>query len=380
MAYSKEYMDHVQLFRDAIHYKHTAKAPHLAQIYTWKINDSEYSYKQALYDSKIMTKIVTDFVERYEFDAHADLGTRNPMNLCESMGEGSCYIFDEKAESINVVDKVFMEPEDYKLCAENVDKFFHELFKRKYPNANSLTVLNGLNQLISFGQYSTKIAKTVADKYNRPVLFAMTAALLMPIETFNSSGRGIKGISVDMRRSKEDLRAAIDALFEARTKAQIAAVVNDDTSFFAIDAYSALLAYAVMTPAQFDQFYWPHLKQYVDAMKNCGKQLYLYCESSMLRFKDFFADYERGTLCIHPETDSVYDVRAALPNVAIAGGMPTYMLGRGTPEECVATAKKLIDDLGEGFIFSQDKMISFKNDCNRENLLAVCDFVKNYKL
>ena len=380
MKYSQAYKDRVQLFRDAIDFKHTKKAPHLAQFYTWKIHDSEYSFKEALYDDKKMTKVVCDFVERYDFDAHADLGTRNPMKLSESMGEGSCYIFDEAGESINVVDKVFMGPEDYKLCVQDVDGFFMELFKRKYPNGDSLKVLNGMQALINFGQYSNKITKTVAEKYERPLLFAMIAALLMPIETFNSSGRGIKGISIDMRRNPEDLLAATNAIFEARTKGQIDAVVNGDTSMYAIDAYTALLAYAVMTPKQFEKFYWVHLKEYVDAIEKCGKQLYFYCESSMLRFKDFLADYPRGVICIHPETDTVYEVREALPNAAVAGGMPTLMLGRGTPEECVDKAKELIDTMGDGFILSQDKMVSFKNDCKRENLLAVCDFVRDYKL
>ena len=380
MTYSEEYMKRVQLFRDAINFKHTEKAPHLAQFYTWKIHDSKYRFKEALYSDKIMTEVVLDFVKRYDFDAHADLGTRNPMKLSEGMGEGSCYIFDPESEGINVVDKVFMEPEDYKLCAENVDDFFFELFKRKYPHGNAEKMLNAMNELMAFGQYTNKITNTVAKKYDRPLLFAMMSALLMPIETFNSSGRGIKGISLDMRRNADDLIAATDALFEARTKGAIQAVVDGDTTAFAIDAYSALLAYAVMTPAQFERFYWRHLKHYCDAMHDCKKQLYLYCESSMIRFKDFFADYPKGDLVIHPETDTVYEVREALPNVAIAGGMPTYTLGRSTPEDCVATAKKIIDDMGEGFIFSQDKMVSFKNDCNRENLLAVCDFVKNYKL
>ena len=379
MEYSKAYADRVKLFRDAVDFKRTEKVPHLSQFYTWKIHDSEFSFKEALYDSKKMTKLVCDFVERYDFDAHADLGTRNPMKLIESMGEGSCYIFDEKSEGINVVDLVFMEPEDYKLCAQNVDKFFFEMYKRKYPHGDSMKIQKSLNELINHGRYSTKIADTVAAKYERPLLFAMIAALLMPIETFNSAGRGIKGISLDMRRHADDMLDALNAVFRERTLPQIQGVVSGDTSKFAIDAYSALLAYAVMTPKQFETFYWVHLKEYADAMQKCCKQLYLYCESSMIRFKDFFADYPKGVLCIHPETDSVYDVRAGLPNVSVAGGMPTYTLGRGTPEECVAKAKELIDTMGDGYIFSQDKMISFKNDCNRENLLAVCDFVKNYR-
>ncbi len=61
------------------------------------------------------------------------------------------------------------------------------------------------------------------------------------------------------------------------------------------------------------------------------------------------------------------------------GGMTTDLLGNGTKQQCIDYAKKLIDELGDGFIFSTNKMVSFRNDCKRENLLAVTDFVRNYQ-
>ena len=59
--------------------------------------------------------------------------------------------------------------------------------------------------------------------------------------------------------------------------------------------------------------------------------------------------------------------------------MKVELLGNGTPQECVDYAKKLIDELGDGYIFSENKMLSFKNDCKRENLLAVREFVRDYR-
>ena len=62
--------------------------------------------------------------------------------------------------------------------------------------------------------------------------------------------------------------------------------------------------------------------------------------------------------------------------------MTSALLGNGTPQECVDSAKKLIDEIGRdgGFILSQNKMLSYKEDCRRENLKAVSDFVLNYSL
>lgn len=66
--------------------------------------------------------------------------------------------------------------------------------------------------------------------------------------------------------------------------------------------------------------------------------------------------------------------------MALFGGMPCTLLGKGTQEECVDYAKRLIDELGRdgGFILSQDKMVSFASDCKPENLKAVSQLVHTY--
>ena len=63
------------------------------------------------------------------------------------------------------------------------------------------------------------------------------------------------------------------------------------------------------------------------------------------------------------------------------GGMPNVLLGTGTVQECLDLAKKCCDELGRdgGFIMSQDKLGSFRIDGKRENLKAVCDFVRDYR-
>ena len=64
------------------------------------------------------------------------------------------------------------------------------------------------------------------------------------------------------------------------------------------------------------------------------------------------------------------------------GGLTTELLSNGTPEECVAYTKRLCDELGKdgGFILSEGKMLSYRNDSKRENYKAVCDFVNSYRL
>jgi hypothetical protein len=99
----------------------------------------------------------------------------------------------------------------------------------------------------------------------------------------------------------------------------------------------------------------------------------------MLRFAEFFQDIPKGRILYQLEQDDIFEVRKRLPNLAIVGGMPTELLGRGTKQECVDYAKKLIDTLGDGFVLSQNKMMSFRKDAVRENVLAVNEFVRSYR-
>jgi hypothetical protein len=142
---------------------------------------------------------------------------------------------------------------------------------------------------------------------------------------------------------------------------------------------SVLFAHSMLSVKNFEELYWVYLKKLIDSAIANDKKVFIFCESAMLRFAEFFEDIPKGVLMIHPEQDDVFEFRKRLPNIALAGGMPTNLLGYATPQECVDYAKHLIDTLGEGYVLSQDKMMSYRNDATRENVLAVNDFVRNYQ-
>lgn len=119
----------------------------------------------------------------------------------------------------------------------------------------------------------------------------------------------------------------------------------------------------------------------LDVLAKKGKTVRLFMEGSSERFWEYFKDYPKGTIVMHVEQDDVFKLRKELPNVAIMGGMPVTTLGGGTKQECLDLTKRLCDELGAegGYIFSEDKMVSFRNDANPENVKAVCDFLREYR-
>ncbi|MDO5139605.1 MAG: uroporphyrinogen decarboxylase family protein, partial [Oscillospiraceae bacterium] len=151
---------------------------------------------------------------------------------------------------------------------------------------------------------------------------------------------------------------------------------------YCFDSSILMLAHNMMNKKQFERFYWPYLKKLLDVYAENKMNIRIFTEGSILRLAEYFKDYPKGLLTFHLEQDDPFEFREALPNVAIMGGMTTDLLSNGTPEECVAYAKRLCDELGKdgGFIFSENKMISYRNDAKAENMLAVNEFVRDYRI
>ena len=151
---------------------------------------------------------------------------------------------------------------------------------------------------------------------------------------------------------------------------------------YCFDASLMMLAHNILNPKQFERFYWPSLKKLLDAYAGKGMSVRIFTEGSILRYADYFKDYPKGILSFHLEQDDPFEFREKLPNVAIIGGMTTDLLSKGSVTDCLAYAKRLCDELGSegGYIFSENKMLSFRGDAKAENLAAVCRFVRDYRI
>ena len=376
--YSEEFQKRVQLFLDAAKFENK-KVPNLSNDYTWKIYDAGVPYKEAYFKSKVMEKVVCENHERYQYDAYLDLGTRNHFPQMYALGGGS-YVLNEETGGINVTDEPTLQPEEYEAFAENPMPWFNILFQRKFPNLTTKQFVDATMAFLQGSGYAKDIAEKFAKKYNRPAMVTTSASVQPAFELFHSSLRGIAGVSTDMRRHKKGLLAACESYWEAMGRPSLQRALAAQDKNYVADVYFAIIGQAVLNKKQFEEFYWPQAKEILETTAEKGKLTYIYIESVIGRFADYFQDVPKGSAIMHLETDDIFEIREKLPNMPLAGGMTTELLGGGTKEECVARAKKLIEELGPGYVMSQNKMLSFKNDCKRENQLAVNEYTRSVTL
>ena len=378
-----------KLFRDATSMERKPdKIPHMSFFVTWKILDDGYKLSEAMNDYDIMEKVVRQHQEKYGFDCILEMGARNAIRIPMALGNCSYYVNDE-AGTVNYLDKAICEHDELREMAADVKKFFWEKgMARKYDKwADKTVTLEDMQKVVDeqsiFLQYMGKINKVMQDEYGLPPYAAPKGYGYIALDFMFNTVRGIKGLSVDMRKDKGALKEACDALNELFYKPGIEALrnapVGPDMSA-AFDYDLTLLCHTILNNRQFAEYLWPYMKETFDVLAEKKMTVRLFMEGSSKRFWEYFKDLPKGLIVLHPEQDDVFEVRRELPNVAILGGMPVSLLGTGTKQQCIDRVKCLFDELVQdgGFMLIQDKMVSFRNDANPENVRAVCDFVREY--
>lgn len=378
MEAKRDLNDRLEVLHAAVRYEHTYRVPYFSNFFTWKILDSDLHPKlsEALADYGMLDRIQCEFQERYGFDVHYDALARNLLKPTSILG-GEHHLINDEAESINFFDHTIMADDEYPAYKTDRWAVSWRMFIRKYPNLTQGTMAKAIAAYAENASYNPWMFKKLSEEYGCPQCYG--TIIQVPYERFHKYYRGIKAASMDLRRRKDELLDTFNAIQQEEVIPAIKKAAETDYSQCMMDIMTPLLAHTMMNTKQWETFYWPYLKDILDGALAAGKSEMIYLENSLIRFKDYFSEYPKGALTLVPELDPVTELREAIPNATIVGGMTADRLGNGTPEECVDEAKRAIESMGDGFVLGQNKMMSFRNDCRRENLLAVSEFVQEFR-
>jgi len=366
--------------------------PHFGNFWSWKYYDAGYKFSEVLFDYSKMEDAIEQFCTRYPMDVLYETGWRNPTQVTSILGNANDYIIDDENYSISIRDQSYMDDDDYAPLIADPKKYLWETFLPKKFNVldkenNSVDFRKFMDKYLEFGGEMGKIAGMAhahgccdfADPNGPADYWGFGYEMLFCIM------RGIKKLSVDLRKRPDEVQAACEALDATfaipRLERGYAAPMGSNPEF-CVDMNPVMLAHITLSPAQFERYYWPQIARVAKVAEERDKLVYLFMEGSTKRFWDFFQELPKNRFVLQSELDDIFEMQEALPNVKVAGGMSADLLGRGTPDECVARVKELVERLGGAdhrFILSEDKMTSFPNDCKRENLQAICAYLTETK-
>ncbi len=373
--------ERIQLFKKATRMEKTDRVPTFSNYWTYMILDSGYKLTEGIYDLAKLEDAVIKFMKKYQFDAYNYTGTRNPFKVTEAF-DGNLYILDKENDFLNYQDHYLMEEDEYDEYINDYMKFFWEkLVPRKCPGILADDQWERFDRCVEAQKEYLSFGNSILFKMRNELSVPKNNGMFgqVPFDMFFNYLRGIKNLSIDLRRRYDKVLEACKASEKLSGLTGLyAALEGEQEEIFMHNGGFCFLGHSILNEKQFGDIYWPYLKKAVDICAEKGKTIHLFSEASIGRYS-CLADIPRGVLDLQPEQDDVFELRKKFPNICINGGMKSAVLGNATVEECLDEAKRLVEGMGPGFIMGQDKMMSYRNDAKPENIMAVQEFCWNYK-
>lgn len=387
--YKTKLQETKKLILDATRGKNKGRIPLISNDRTWKVFHAGYNLREGLYDYEKMEEAVYKFHEDFQYDAYVDLGNRNKLPIMDCFGS-SGYQLDEAGELLNFLPLPMTDP-PAKILKELAEKG-----TKRYAFENLIPTYYGIQtkeelapvmkkaaaEFLNYSQKKGRIVTTMREKYGVPTM--NRGGTFYPIELLLNSGvLGMREMGIAMRRNADALADCLEALSETWKKECIAYLdryveTEDDHAIFPYAIGN--LTHTIMSPKQFARFVHPYQMWLANELKKRGLTAYLNIEGSMAHLTEFYQELPDGVFCTLIEQDDPVQFRKWCPNLTLMGGYPTSYLSNKTPEQCVDKAKELMDALaGDGrWIYSEDKLLSYRKDVRAENLRAVTTYIREH--
>ena len=381
----EKYEERLQLFRNAINHEHTSKIPFHSNDGPWVILDAGVNVGDAYRDYELNQQTRRRFIEKYNPDM-THVGCRNPFLLTEAFGGADSY-FNE--ENINAVVEDLLDQSDYdEILAGNFNRLLWEkVVFRKFPKAKDFTPQEMADTCKAYKDLCDA-KKTIRDmevyEYGVvPVAEAKYYAFYFSEALFDYY-RGIKGLSLDLRRVPQKVYDACEMMDAPMIESVTNAIKNEpkgNDKNYAMDVFTNMLVHSILNPKQFEQIVAKPLGKIFSVLEEYNRSSWNFAESAYARFADFFGQYKKGVVSMCVESDDIFELHKLMPNVSLWGGIQVDILGNGTKEECIDMVKKVIDTFGYegGLVLQSNKMLAYRYDCIPENLVAVSEFINEYR-
>ncbi|MFQ6110529.1 MAG: uroporphyrinogen decarboxylase family protein, partial [Nitrospinota bacterium] len=277
-----------------------------------------------------------------------------------------------------------MGPEEYpELIADPYAFIVEKMMPRRaselakpFPR-NELALAKGA---LLFGQYLERLGaafKRWEQVYGAPL--AVCGFSKAPIDMIEDQMRGFRGMTLDIKRRPEEVKAACEAMLPLAIRLAKASFGGPPADYPPL--FIPLHIATFLRPVDFEEFYWPTFRKLIEVLAEAGFTCLLYAEGNWEPYLHFLAQLPKGRVIAVMEYVDMKRAKAVLGDTMCLGGsIPVALLGYGSEDEVIAYAKDLIDAgaPGGGFILSAGKVLLSPNDARPENLMAVTKFVKEY--
>lgn len=278
----------------------------------------------------------------------------------------------------------FMKPEEYdQLIADPKAYIANVLLPRKYPYlyesreaAKAALKVFAEEQVDSFIVQGGFTNKYMAEAYGVYNCVNAATTLNTPLDHIFDFFRGFRGTLTDLRRQPAKVQAALDAIWEYRSAAQVAGPFDAEKGF----AFQPCHIPAYLSPKQYKELYWPYEKKLIEWVASHGGKIYLIMEGRWEKIMDCFLEVPKDSLVLGVDDDDFLKVHEVLGNhQIISGGLKLADTRLKKFEDIKDDIKRVIDTCapGGGFLFATDKGLLTPGDVN-PTLIEAYNFAHEY--
>ena len=254
--------------------------------------------------------------------------------------------------------------------------FFFSTIAGLPPFANMLRkILEVGEEMNKFNEAQAGLTRDLAEM-GYPV--TMAAFSEVPFDWVSDMFRGLRGVMLDMYRQPDKLKAAIDLFtpFAIQSGIGAAKMTGNNRIFIPLHRGSG----GFMSDKQFEEFYWPGLKQMCLAFIDAGLLPMPYLEGDYTPRLKYLAELPPGKVAGHFDRVDLKKTKEILGDVmAFWGNVPSSMLVSGTPEKVKDYVKNLIDIFGDnGGVIIDGAVDGLPPESRPENVEAMVETVFEY--
>ncbi len=302
-----------------------------------------------------------------------------------------------------VHDHTYLEDEEYEDFLKDPSGFlFKKVLAEKYASLQGLSMINpytlcgqsvmgfaGLNipPVKAALETLVKAADTTGEFINTCVALNMhilsqgypifgEVVAQNPFDEFAGNVRGLVNTVMDLKIDPDLLKEAVNRFAEATIPSAVAMAKMQHATYAFVPLHAGVDEF--MSPDDYYNYYWPTLKQLLDAFIAIDVTPIVVCEGNYKTRLDVLKEITPGKVIFFFEKQDMKLAKEKLGSIACIGGnLSTNTLIYGTKEQVVEETKALLDVLapGGGYIMTNDICI---DQCKRENLIAWHDATMDF--
>lgn len=379
------YEERLKNIKNVMRGETAAHVPILADFETsYACEYAGIDFMKASWDYRLIIEAYKKLLSDFEIDTTFGLGWMPPQK--SAILESRTWVQNRENGIMQHPEVMALSDAEY---PELIDNPMQCILKNVLPRMYGALGKNSENDINAISKAMLFEKNQMADFYNQ--LFTVTyeqevpiyygSMFYAPFDLIGDHLRGLTQVSMDMRRKKKELEAACEALAPIMTNYVENTLPVDEDGLSCACAFVHLPP--MISPRNFEKFFWPTFKKVCDTLVEKGHTLYLQFQGDYTdgRYLDYYAELpENKVIVAFQEQDFARTLQAFKGKNMVSCAYPLDYLTHYSLQECLDKAKELMDmGMAQGqFYFGFNKAPFHISEADPEKMKAVLQFVREY--